>query len=82
MENYEDMSIEQLEKENNKLSARRLEIKSEQMKIVAVLERKRSEKEAAAKVARMTDKEKQAMARVIQAEGIESTEAVGEPGAK
>jgi len=80
MNKYEDMTIEQLEEINNKMGAKRLEIKGEQSKVVAVLDAKKTEKKAAEKLAAMTDNEKKALARVIEAEGIESAEAVGEPG--
>ena len=78
---YENMSVEQLEKENQKLMQKRVDIKTEQLKIVAILEKKVDEKKVKEKIDSMTDKEKKIAVQVLgEAGGIKSEEKVGEPG--
>jgi len=81
MPDYNQMTIEELEKANQELMEQRQKIKDEQRLIAAVLDRKQAEARAKAKVARMSDPEKAALAQVLKAGSIESAEAVGSPGA-
>lgn len=77
MNPYESMSIEELEAE---LSQRRAEIdlaKEELRQLVKLYDAKVAERDAAAKVAQMSDIERAALAQVIQAYGIPSAEQFG-----
>lgn len=80
MADYAKMSVEQLEREIEKLMAKRAEIKAEMQAVNAVLDEKRAKEAAQAQVEAMSDAEKAALAQALGAEGIPSAEAVGEPG--
>jgi len=83
MADYENMTVEQLEKENQKLMAKRREIVSEQRILNAVRDRKIIEAKAKATIEGMTDSEKAALTQVLSgAGGIGSEEKVGTPGAE
>lgn len=80
---YKNMTVEQLEKENQKLMQKRVDVKAEQLKLNEVLSIKVDEKKVRAKVESMTDKEKKIAVQILgEAGGIKSEEKVGMPGAK
>ena len=82
MADYENMTVEQLEAENQKLMAKRREIVSEQRILNAVRDRKIIEAKAKATIEGMTDSEKAALSQVLSGVGgIGSGEKVGTPGA-
>lgn len=76
--NYEDMSLDQLEKFNQDAMNKRDKIKEEQRKIVAVMDAKSIMEEAKKKAATMSDPAKVALLQVLRPEGIESEETVNE----
>ncbi len=78
---YESMSVEALDAENQRLQGQREGIREELRRLVAVRDRKAVLEAAERQVAAMGDPQKAALAQVIQAQGIASGEAVGEPGA-
>lgn len=81
--NYETMTVPQLEKEKLELDKKRAEIKAEQQKICAVLEKKVDEKKVKKKIDSMTDKEKTIATQILSGAGdIVSEEKVGMPGTK
>jgi len=82
MPNYEEMSLEQLDKKHLELREKRFEIKAEQVELNAVREKRVDEKKVKEKIDGMTDKEKAIAAQVLGAKAIVSEEAVGEPGTK
>lgn len=77
--NYEDMSLEQLEKENQKLMAQKDAIRENQKVITALMDEKSSMAEAQRKVATMSNAEKAALVQVLQPQGIASEETFGTP---
>ena len=79
--NYESMSIEELEVEQQLLDQERKGLKAEMMKIVAILDRRQVEAEAQRKYEGMSAAEKAALHQMIAANGVESGEDVGKPGA-
>jgi len=82
MPNYEEMSLEQLDKKFLEMREERVEIKADMVKINAVREKRIDEKKVKEKIDGMTDKEKAIAAQVLVAKAIVSEEAVGTPGAK
>lgn len=78
--NISKMSLEELEKYNQKLNAERDGIIAEQRQAMVKINKLKAEEAAAKKVANMSKTEKQAMAQAIEAEGIESAEEFGNPG--
>jgi len=82
MPNYEEMSLEQLDKKHLELRKKKFEIKAEQVKLNAVREKMVDEKKVKEKIDSMTDKEKAIAAQVLGAKAIVSEEAVGTPGTK
>lgn len=72
---YEAMTNEKLLDEIHKLTRARKALKAKQMEITAILDRRATE----AKVAGMSDKEKDNLRQVLSPKGIGSEEAVGEP---
>ena len=78
---YESMSVEALDAENQRLQGQRDTVREELRRLVAVRDRKAVLEAAERQVAAMGEPEVAALAQVIQAQGIESGEAVGEPGA-
>jgi len=78
--NYEEMTIEQLDKEKQELDKKRAGIKAEQLKICAVLEKRVDEKKVKEKIDGMTDKEKTIATQILSAKAIVSEEEVGTPG--
>lgn len=82
MPNYENMSVEELEKKNIELSNERAKIRNEQKKVNAIREKKLATEGAKKKFSSMSPADKEAMAQVISnAGGIASKEDVGSPGA-
>ena len=82
MPNYEDMSLEQLDKKFLEMREERVEIKADMVKLNAVREKMVDEKKVKEKIDGMTDKEKAIAAQVLGAKAIVSEEAVGTPGTK
>ena len=81
MPNYEEMTPEQLERENKKLMAKKAEIREEQLEINRILTEKQVEIQTKAKVEAMSDPEKEAMRQTLSsAGGIKSEEKVESPG--
>ncbi len=74
--NYEQMSVEQLEAELQRISGERAELKAQALSAHAVLDRRNAEAAARRRLATMSDVEKAALAQIVAAEGIESGEAV------
>lgn len=72
----DNMSKDELVEENHKLMEQKREIRQQQLEINRLLDQRVAEE----KVAQMNPDERQALAQVIQAEGIESQEAVNESG--
>lgn len=80
---YEKMTIPQLVEENRKFMAEKAEIKTKQMKLVAVMEGKIAVATAKKKVEDMSPAEKKIATQIlVGAGGIKSEEKVGTPGAK
>jgi len=79
MPNYEEMSLEQLDKKHLELREKRVEIKADMIKVNAVREKRVDEKKVKEKIDSMTDKEKAIAAQVLGAKAIVSEEAVGTP---
>jgi hypothetical protein len=75
---YEKMSNEQLEKESQKLTEQRREIKAKKAQIANIMDRRA----AAKRVALMSEKEKADLAQEIQASSVAPAEEVGEPETK
>ena len=74
--NYEQMSVEQLTAELQRINEERAALKAVAGAVHAVLDRKQAVETARRKLAAMSDVEKAALAQVVAAEGIESGEAV------
>lgn len=74
--NYEQMTVEQLTAELQRLNEQRAALREQAMGVHAVLDRKQAVETARRKLAEMSDVEKAALAQLVQAEGIESGEAV------
>lgn len=81
MSKYDDMTLAQLEKKKRELSMERDETLEEQKLIANVIEERIAEESAKAKVEAMSPAEKKKTAQILGVEGIESGEAVGNPGA-
>lgn len=83
MPNYEEMSLEQLDKKHLELREKRFEIKAEQVKLNAVREKLVDEKNVREKIEAMSDKEKKIATQILSNAGaIVSEEKVGAPGVK
>lgn len=78
---FHEMTDDELEALNQELMRQKAVIRLEQHKIHAVLTKRRAEQDARRQVARMSPAQRAAAAQIIQAEGIDSSEAIGEPGA-
>lgn len=76
--NYEEMSIQELEAQNRKLSEERDKIKIEQKILGKVMDAKKMALAVQKKLETMSDAEKAAMAQMIQSQGIGSSAAVGD----
>lgn len=74
--NFEQMTVEQLTAELQRLNEQRAALREQAMAAHAVLDRKQAVATARRKLAEMSDVEKAALAQLVQAEGIESGEAV------
>lgn len=75
---YEDLTIEQLEACIASLTLQQRELRQEKLAIQNVLDRKQQAAEAARKAGMMTAGEKAALLQVLQAEGITTSEEFGE----
>jgi len=82
MPNYEEMSLEQLDKKFLEMREERVEIKAEMVELNTVREKRIDEKKVKEKIDSMTDKEKAIAAQVLGAKAIVSEEKVGTPGTK
>jgi len=83
MPNYEEMSLEQLDKKFLEMREKRVEIKVEMVKLNAVREKRVGEKKVKEKIDGMTDKEKAIATQILSGAGaIASEEEVGTPGTK
>lgn len=80
--NYDQMSVDELEKAIQNMAAEVREIKKEQKLAHLALDAKITAAEVARKLALMSDAEKLALVQAIKAEGVKSGEGVGIPGAK
>lgn len=78
--NYEQMSIEELEAENIRLSNERADIQKEQRMINDVLSRKVAMRDAQAKFAGLSDVEKAALAQVVGVETVRVSGQVNKAG--
>lgn len=79
--NYNAMDAEQLEAENNRLSAARDSIREEQKRLTAVLDTKMIAVRMSKKLDSLSGPERAALAQLVSgAGGIESEEAFGAPG--
>ncbi len=72
--NYEDMSIEELEAGNIRLSNEKALIKQEQVALTVVLDRKIALRDAHAKFIALSDAEREALTQVI---GVQSAKVSG-----
>lgn len=79
--NYENMTIDQLEEANRKLMAEKQALRSEQLRLHAVLDRKIARRRAEDIAATLGDDEKRELAQVIGPQGVETDEGVGTPTA-
>jgi len=77
--NYKDMTVAELEKENQKLMAEKEAIKKRQLAIAKLLAGKQMAEAAKAKVEAMSEEERNLLRQVLGPAGIESKEAVGKP---
>lgn len=75
---YEAMSIEELEAAISELTLQQRELKVEKLALQAVLSRKQDEAEAARKASAMSPGEKAALLQLLQADGITTSEEFGE----
>lgn len=74
---YENLSVKELEAKISDITAQQAALKQEKLAIHAVLDRKAAAAAAQAKLERMSDAEKVAMAQTLQAQGINGAEAFG-----
>ena len=74
--NYEQMTVEQLEAELQRISGERAALKEQAVAAHTVLDRRQAVEAARRKLAEMSDVEKAALAQIVAAEGIEGGEAV------
>ena len=79
MADYRQMTIEQLLAEQTRMTAERRALKTEQMKLVAVLDEKLEVARLAESIARQTAGTG-AKVQIVSASGVESAEVVGTPG--
>ena len=83
MPDYESMTNDQLEAENQRLWETRVEAKKEQLKIKKILDERYAKEEVRKKVEGMSDAEKAELKQVLSnVGGIKSEAEVGEPGAE
>jgi len=73
---YEDMTIDELEKENQRLMGEKAKVKAEQVKLNKVMTAKLLVKGAVDQAEKMTEPQKAALLQVLQPKGIESAEVV------
>ena len=76
VKDYEQMSLSELEEENRKLRAEGLTIQQKRRVVAALLDSKISRANATAKIAAMSDPEKEALRQVLAPKGIPSEERV------
>lgn len=77
MNNYDNMTIEQLLAESQRITEQRAALRNEQLLVQALLDKKQAAQRAADLVATMSDADKAALAQVINgAGGIASEESV------
>lgn len=74
----EEMSEEELTVLIDDLGHRREELRGEAHALAVVRNRKRAENKARVRVAAMSDEDRQALAQVVQVDGVAPVEAVGE----
>jgi hypothetical protein len=77
MNKYEGMSLEQLDAAISELQAQKDAVREELKAANAARDSKIAQEAARAKLASLSDVERAALAQVIQAEGITSTESFG-----
>lgn len=77
----DEMSVEQLQAQLDRLNAERDALKEQIRRITPVLDAKQAQAAAGRKLAAMSDSERAALAQLLRTEGIPSGEAVGTPGA-
>lgn len=83
MQDYEDMTPKQLEKENKRLMAEKAVIREKQLRVNKILTERQVEIEVKAQVESMSDEKKEAMRQTLSsAGGIKSEEKVESPGAE
>lgn len=74
---YDDMTLDELSKENLRLQEEKERIRTQQVDLNRVYSRKVAEAEARRKVSAMSDDERAALSRLIGSKGISSAEKVG-----
>lgn len=77
---YTSMDVEELEARLRSLDEDKQEIRREMLAVHAELDRKNQDAEAAALVERMSDSQREALARAIPVQGIDASAQVGTPG--
>lgn len=77
----DEMSVEQLQAQLDRLNAERDALKEQIRRISPVLDAKLARTGAERKLAAMSDSERTALAQLLRTAGISSGEAVGTPGA-
>lgn len=82
MPKYEDMTLKELDEKFLELRTDKAEIKKEMLRINEVREEKVDVEKVKEKINSLTDKERSVASQILGAQGIESKEAVGKPGAK
>ena len=75
---FEDQSIDALERHNELLMAQRAVLVAEQRELAVILDRKRAEREALRQVKAMDDGQKAALVQALSVDGITSSETFGE----
>jgi hypothetical protein len=75
------MSSEELEAHYQELDGQRAAIQAEARLVRAEIDQRVAAAEAARKLASMSDREKAALIQMLEAQGIESAEGFGSPGA-
>lgn len=77
---YTSMDVEELEARLRDLDGAKEQIRQEMLRVHAELDRKNQDAEAAALVERMSDSQREALARAIPVQGIDASVQVGTPG--
>jgi len=80
--NYNEMSLEELLEKNKEITTQRDALKAEALKVSKAIEVKLADKSVRKKYDQMGKEEKKKLAQLLQAEGIESEESFGIPGAR